>query len=420
MNPADSATWPIRCFDVEVTSRCNQACAYCYLGQPGGEDMSRETAAQVLAYIRRKESRQRPWDKVELNLYGGEPFLNFPIAQELAQEAQDAFGARVTIFTNGATATPEQVAWCLENSVLPKRSTAGCPEAAELTRPGDYTDRWLAEGALWRDFGVARRLTVTPKTARYVAQSIHWLHAQGYWGAVDLATDDYATWYPREVAAYSRNLKQLAREFVHQYRGGHVLGVENFLNFGRVIFGQSATKIMGCGAGWNTNAIDVRGRISPCHRFLREPQESPLCQNSISDILSGVVLGFGPAYAAWLSDCYHGRETEECRRCQARQCCQHGCLHVSLAACGTYNKSPAARCTFTRLYALLAHWIQDKLVMIGGRRRQRLVNHSWRCDMETYFWIFVEILMWILTLCCIVSLRVANTAISECRKRLER
>ena len=26
MNPVDSATWPIRCFDVEVTSRCNQAC----------------------------------------------------------------------------------------------------------------------------------------------------------------------------------------------------------------------------------------------------------------------------------------------------------------------------------------------------------------------------------------------------------
>lgn len=355
----DPSQWHPHCLDVEVTTACDLGCAYCYLGKPGEGQMDEATADATVAYL---ASHRRHWTRhqvAELNLYGGEPFLNFPIMQRLVAKAREALPVRVAVFTNGATATADQVRWCVRNGVHPKRSTAGFPEAAALTRPGGYTGRWLDEGVLWHDEWSTHRLTVTPETAPYVAHSVRWLHIKGYHGPVDLATDDYAAWSEDDLRAYYDCIWKLAREFIHQYARDAMLAVENFTNAGRCLFGQGDAMVLGCGAGWNTQGIDYSGGIVPCHRFFREPAGSEFRGGSVLD--PNLAATFDWAFLTRLRVLSAGIETDTCHECDARRCCSHGCYHVSHVACGDLSKSPDIRCRVTRLYAEVVRWIHRQV-----------------------------------------------------------
>ena len=346
------ADYQPKTLDLEITSKCNISCRYCYLGKPGTGSMDMVTAAQVVAYAEKLATHH--CHPIIVNLHGGEPFLNFDTVQFLVSYAP----ARFTIFTNGATATTEQVRWCQRHKVAAKRSTAACREAADLTRPDGYTDQWLTEGALWGDYGATHRLTVIPATAPYIVRSVQWLRQEGYYGPVDIATDDYCLWTPDEQDIFASQLHWLADLYILHFRRGDVLGVENFANFGRAIFGQSAVMVLGCGAGWETVGITTSGRIVYCHRAFRTPMEPTL---TVADLLDGKPLDFGPAFTARFTDISTGREEPDCQRCEARQCCPHGCLHVSHVTGGNFTHQPEHRCRFVRLYRDIALRINDAL-----------------------------------------------------------
>jgi radical SAM protein with 4Fe4S-binding SPASM domain len=309
--------------------------------------MTHEIADLIRVWARRKAIAGQA---ATINLYGGEPFLNWQIVQYLGVITP----AIVSIFTNGATALPDQIDWCRTNEIVPRRSTAGCPEAAAITRPGDYTQKWLAEAS-------THRLVVIPETARHLRRSVSWLHQEGYYGPVDVATDNYVRWGRSEAGIFDNEFRQLAREFVEQYKRGNILGIENFANFGRAIYGQAGRMVLGCGAGWNTWGVTWDGRIVACHRCFREPPESALSGGRLCDILSGNRPSFGPDLVDQVAGWATAREGSKCLKCQARQCCPRGCLHSSKVVAGKLGAHVVAWCRFTRMYARLARWINGEL-----------------------------------------------------------
>ena len=350
-----------RCLDVEVTASCNQGCQYCFLGKSlPGSKMTQETASLVVDFLGQCAERHRV---VELNLYGGEPFLNWPICQFLVREVERRdIPCRFTIFTNGATATEEQIAWCRIRRILPKRSTAGCPEAATSSRPGRYTERWLQEGRLWEDYDQPRRLTVTPANAPYAFRSVAWLHQNGFYGPVDFSTDDYAPWPQEAAQAFQDGLKRLADEVVAQWRIGKVLAIENFQNHARGEFGQGDVMVLGCGAGANTIGISWDGHAKLCHRALREGPESILSGGHLRDIVRGQQLKFGPQVAEQIERFKTGQELPECKVCPARKSCNHGCMHISYkAGDGALNHQPDQRCESIRAYVRWTTVIHEAL-----------------------------------------------------------
>ena len=361
MVPSKQSTWMPWCFDVEVTQLCGLGCKYCYLGRPSSGSMDEATVDEVVRCIDAQASRVEPWRDIQLNLYGGEPFLNFPAVQRLVKGLDEIGGVDAMIFTNGATASVEQVEWCRDHLVKPKRSSAGCPEAAALTRPGQYTERWLAEGVAWREWGNSHRITVIPETAVFPCRNVRWLHQQGYYGPADFALDEYVDWPECAQRAYQEQLERLAREFVRQYQRGCVLGVENFSNFGRAIFGQSAVTVIGCGAGWGTWGITWDGYVTGCHRWFREPRGSTSVGGHVSGIASGAPLHFGEPLVQLVRGWAAGTERAECVECEARQCCSRGCPHVARARTGMLGCSTEVRCWATRLYARLAREINQQV-----------------------------------------------------------
>jgi uncharacterized protein len=103
---------------VLTTLQCNFACDYCYQGDRDdynkfAEKMTLETAARVGLWIERELDRVRP-GRLTLMFFGGEPLLNVPVMNYLAEQVSRAAAERsvpltMTMITNGLLLTPEIV-----------------------------------------------------------------------------------------------------------------------------------------------------------------------------------------------------------------------------------------------------------------------------------------------------------------------
>lgn len=355
-------SWMPDQLDVGITDRCDRECRYCYNAKSGPAvgDMPPEVCQQVLEYTRRLAQYHEPLQgthPIVWNLFGGEPFLAFPIVQHLATEAErQHLPVDITVFTNGASATVEQIAWCREHGIRSQRSVGGCPEACAITRPGDYLARYEAQTALWCDWDRQRRVTLTPDTARYLMRSLKYFYGRGYWGGLDFQTDDYADWPEETVTLLKGQLTRLALEFIRQFRAGHVLHNERLQTTGHRLFGEPRN-YLGCGAGWGTQAITPDGYLMACHRFLREPRESPFCGGLLRDVLDGQPPRWGRLFTDHVAALARQEERDECRLCPARPVCSRGCYHVSWITARTLGTSPRVRCEITRHYVELARLV---------------------------------------------------------------
>lgn len=352
LKPSDVRDWPPTCIEVELTAACNLGCKHCYLGEPIGEAMDPEVADGVHSLILRLQQNGLERDghvpRLAGHLYGGEPFLSFETMRRLVAGTP---GVSWTVFTNGITAQPWHIEWCRQHRIVPRRSIP----------PRSKRNQWLSEGILWEDYDLPHRLTVTPATASDVFSTIRWMHKRGYYGPIDIATDDYSEWDEDSIEIFENEITALSMEFIYQYGQGKMFGIENLINAGRCLYGQGEQFIIGCGAGWNTWGITRHGTIVPCHRFFRTGEGFPPIGGSVWDFLEGRQITFGSPIIEAISSWSRGSERRQCRVCEARMSCQRGCLHVSQEVFNNYESCPSHRCRFTQLFARAAKWIHDAI-----------------------------------------------------------
>ena len=103
---------------VLTTLQCNFACDYCFQGDHGDYNkfaakMSLEQAEQVASWLEQRLDAVRP-TKLVLTFFGGEPLLNVPVMDYLAQRGHALCAARgipqvLNVITNGLLLTPDIV-----------------------------------------------------------------------------------------------------------------------------------------------------------------------------------------------------------------------------------------------------------------------------------------------------------------------
>ena len=125
---------------VIVNLHCNFRCRYCYEGnQKGSSFMSRETADQFVAFI--KKRFQPEMTRLTLDFYGGEPLLSVGLIRYIAGglkpfiENQGAV-FEITLVTNGSLLTPKVVGRLLPLGLKRAKITIdGPPENHNFFRP---------------------------------------------------------------------------------------------------------------------------------------------------------------------------------------------------------------------------------------------------------------------------------------------
>jgi uncharacterized protein len=343
---------PLRALCLHLAHDCNLRCAYCFAGQGrfggGAALMPPAVGRRAIDYL---FSASGAYKEVEVDFFGGEPLLNFPVLRDLvlyARELEAGFGKRVnfTVTTNGLLLNDEVTAFLNAQGLQAVLSLDGRPGVHDRMRSlasgrGSYAEvapriKGFVESRDGRNCYV--RGTYTRYNTDFTADFRH-LAAMGF-GTVSLepvvASPDapYALGgddYQVLAAEYER----LARGLVAgEYPFSRFFHFELNLDDGPCL----AKRVTGCGAGAEYLAVDPGGELYPCHQFVGRGDYR------LGNIWTGVTR---PDLVSRFH-AGHVMNKEDCRACWARFFCGGGCHANNLAATGDMQKPGTLYCLLVR------------------------------------------------------------------------
>jgi uncharacterized protein len=140
--PETFATEPVlKSLCLHVAHDCNLRCKYCFAdtGDFGGgrELMSAETGRKAIDFAI-KGSRKR--HNLEIDLFGGEPLVNFDVVKEIVRyarqrEKETGKNIKLTLTTNGTLLNDENIKFLNDNHIMLVLSLDGGKEMHDRMRP---------------------------------------------------------------------------------------------------------------------------------------------------------------------------------------------------------------------------------------------------------------------------------------------
>jgi len=279
-NFKDEKRRKVRSLSLIVTKNCNLKCSYCYEKHDlrSKEFMSFSVARDaILSYFQDDDE----FDFLEIDFFGGEPFLAFPLIKETVEWVSSQKWDKeyfFTIGTNGTILDDEIKSWLIKNKAKISLSISidGCKKAHDLTRSNSF-DKLMENLPFFKSHWPTRpaKMTVSTETIPFLAESVIYLEELGIEFTANLGFEDM--WGNPEQEAellklYEGQLDQLVDYYVkndHLYPPSPILtSLPRYLGLPDQGASQRSDCNRYCGAGHEMVAIDVDGKSYPCQRFL--------------------------------------------------------------------------------------------------------------------------------------------------------
>ncbi len=350
---------PLTTLVLNVTSKCNLACTYCY---EYGEDrvvepskkprfMTEETARQSVDFMFAEAGEQKT---VHLTFFGGETLLNYKVlrsALTYARERAAALGKEVdvSLTTNATLLRDEIVDWIVDNDVGVTVSIDGDREQQNRHRvfhngKGSYdVIRPHIESLLTkhRRRPVGARVTLTHDNLDVIGIFRHLRGELGFWevGFAPVTTSwrrDYAI----EEAGFEQMLfafQELAREYLAFTLGGRHHGFSNVRDTVEEIH-KGMSKAYPCGAGLGLLGVATDGDVALCHRFAGSDS------HKLGTVFDGVDHSLQDDYLVR----HHIANKTDCSQCWARPICAGGCYHEAQTRYGSTERPNLHYCEWIR------------------------------------------------------------------------
>jgi uncharacterized protein len=367
---------PLTTLVMNVTSKCNLACTYCY---EYGEDriveasrkprfMNEETARQSVDFMF-AESGDSP--VVHLTFFGGETLLNFKVLRSALAYAKDravTLGKTVdTSLTTNATLLREEIIdWIVENDVGVTVSMDGGREQQDKFRVfsngmGSYdvvlpNIRMLLERHRRRPVGA--RVTLTKQNLDVESIYRHLRDEIGFWevGFAPVTTSwqrDYAI-QEDGFEAMLGQFQRLADEFLQYALAGKHHGFSNVRDTLEEIH-KGMSKAYPCGAGLGLMGVATDGDVALCHRFA----------GSDSHKIGSVTEGVDRTKQDDFLTKHHIANKTDCSTCWARPLCAGGCYHEAHTRYGSSERPNLHYCEWIR------RWTDTCLQVYGALAERR-------------------------------------------------
>lgn len=359
------------CFN--ISHHCNMACRYCFAGEGsfGGSRslMSRKVAFRGIDFLIENSSSRK---KCEVDFFGGEPLLNFPLIKETVEyarrrgrEAGKEF--KFTVTTNGLLLGEEVMEYLDGENFCVVLSLDGRKEINDRLRPlkgggGTYdllVSRYLSflEGRDHRDYYL--RGTYTRHNLDFSHDFQHLVEL----GFRRISLEPVVASPECSYALKEEDLPLIFREYeqiaslLQEYQQRQK--PPSFFHF-KLDLSQGPCikkRLAGCGAGTEYLALSPEGDLYPCHQFVG--QKDFLMGNVLKELTFHKEL-----YAKFLKlDVNH---KEECRQCWAKYFCGGGCHANAYSLSGALDKPYPLGCEIEkkRIECALAleafHYLQEK------------------------------------------------------------
>ena len=143
---------------IEVTSKCQLQCVYCY-GDFGGKDYESMTPASAALAVDELLAN----GFYDLRIIGGEPLLEESLVREMVNRIRTMPGTSVEIFTNGLLLTPEFVDFCRRQEVRLVLGLYGADrsECQNVTGVARVHERQQDVFRMLNEIGVPFRVSIT-------------------------------------------------------------------------------------------------------------------------------------------------------------------------------------------------------------------------------------------------------------------
>ena len=248
-----------------LTQSCNLSCSYCYETNKTSSSMSYNTAQKIIDY----EFAVSPDNVlIEIDFFGGEPFLEFELMSNLVDYVKNRYGRRKYLFfviTNGTLLNSRIKSWLLKN-----KDCLICGLSFDGTKEMQNTNRSNSYDMVDLDFFAQQypeqsvKMTISNNTLSSLAEGVLYLQSKGFEVSCNLAYG--IDWSDTK---YQEILYRELNKLITYYLSNPEVPICSMLDMdiSRVAFYDDNVGRY-CGAGIDMVSYDVDGRSYPCQMFM--------------------------------------------------------------------------------------------------------------------------------------------------------
>jgi uncharacterized protein len=333
----ESAAPRVKALCLFATDNCNLSCRYCFANKErpaaahGRGAMSAAVGKAAVDFLLLAAGPRR---HCEIDYFGGEPLLNWPVIKAVTAYARERSAAlskeiAFTITTNGLLLTPEIAGFLEEESFAAVLSLDGRPAVHDLMRP-------LAGGGGSYPKALPRLQSYTGRRPRggYYIRGTYTRHNLDFCRDVEhlynlgfrnISMEPVVAPPGADYALRETDLPRLEREYenlVEFYLACRAAG-DPFVFYHFAIDLERgpclSKRLSGCGAGREYLAVTPDGSLYPCHQLAGLPELKMGSVLEPEKFQAAPPAGFIPA----------GPLQGRCRSCWARYHCGGGCRAAS-------------------------------------------------------------------------------------------
>lgn len=367
---------------LHVAHDCNLRCGYCFastgdFGTSTRSLMSKEVGEKAIEFAI-SGSKQR--HNLEIDFFGGEPLMNWPVNKYLIEyarrrEQETGKNIKLTLTTNATLLTEEIIEFLNINRVMLVISIDGRKEVHDRIRPyaggiGSY-DKAIEGFKKVVKMRGDKNYYVRGTYTRYnldFAKDVLDMAKLGKEISVEPVvgtTEDYALQNSDLPILYAE-YEELARKYLQAHLNGEGF---NFFHFNVSLDGGPCLnkRLSGCGAGHEYFAVTPEGELYPCHQFVGREEYK------LGDLETGVQK---PAIVEEFRNA-HILNKPDCLKCWARYHCSGGCHANAQLINGDIYKPYELGCELQRKRLECAILLQAVLAD-SQIEREKISNFSYK------------------------------------------
>ena len=254
-----------RSVTLTLTTRCNLSCVYCYENNKSNSAMSLETAKNILD----RTFRELNGGKLYIELFGGEPFLEFDLIKALYEYADKEYHQEKWIMfatTNGTLIHDDVQEW------LKKHPRMICGLSLDGNKTMQDLNRSCSFDLIDLDFFLSQypdqkiKMTISQNTLPMLAEGVIFAQEKGFKINCNLAFGiDWNN--PHNTEILEEQLKQLI-EYYLQHQDAEPCSMLNNPIGGAALTKKTPYVRKWCGTGTAMRAYSVDGTAYPCQFFM--------------------------------------------------------------------------------------------------------------------------------------------------------
>jgi uncharacterized protein len=321
---------PITELELFLTENCNLRCEYCFVKDKRPQSMPLDKARAAINFLVFYSAQK---EDLNITFFGGEPLLEaekvidlieFCESIERASDSKKRFSLSMT--TNG-TLVNEEILKQLKGKLNLLLSIDGDKETHNKYRKyangnGSF-EHIMSNIALIKKYQpwLGTRMTILPDTVPNLYQNVRFLFNSGINQFIfGLAPD--SDWDKNSLGTLENELEKIIHYYLEKKSQGEHLRLTLFEKNEEDIKGSK--DLWGCRAGRHTIAVNTKGDIYPCSKFLGyEEYDCP--EIRLGSIFEGITnIDFRRKMTEMKSDSYI-----HCSKCPEIDSCFGGCPAVS-------------------------------------------------------------------------------------------